>query len=110
MYVIHLLQRCEDAKSRTVAGIDSNRTFVLVTYEEVLQNANMFGMFFVMCLRNKGADEELLMLESWVSSMETRTYCFAQVPTCHSFEFVRLLNALDAIFGLPVCTKGMTEA
>ena len=63
MYGIHLLQRCEDAKSKTVAEIDSNRTFVLVSYEEVLQNANMFGMFFVLCLRNKGADEELLMLD-----------------------------------------------
>ena len=103
-YGIPLLQQCEDAKIKTVSGLDSNTTFVVVTYEEVLQNANMFGMFFVLCLRNKGGDEELLMLDSWISSMEKRTYCFVQVPTCNPFEFVRLLNALDAIFGLPVCT------
>ena len=32
-YGISLLQRCEGAKSKTVAGLDANRAFVVVTYE-----------------------------------------------------------------------------
>ena len=93
-YRIRLLQRCEDAESKTVAELDSSKTFVVVQYEEVLQNANMFGMFFVLCLRKKGADEELMMLDI----MEKVPFLF-KTPNLMYAAFVSANRYLGIISG-----------